>query len=39
MGIGTLEVHPISLLGAYGMVANGGRLMPRTIITKVLDAI
>jgi membrane peptidoglycan carboxypeptidase len=37
MGIGTLEVHPISLLGAYGMVANGGRLMPRTIITKVLD--
>jgi membrane peptidoglycan carboxypeptidase len=37
MGIGTLEVHPISLLGAYGMVANGGRLMPRTMITKVVD--
>jgi len=37
MGIGTLEVHPIDLLGAYGMVANNGRLMPRTIITKVLD--
>ncbi len=38
MGIGTLEVHPISLLGAYGMVANGGVLMPRTMITSVVDA-
>ena len=37
MGIGTLEVHPIDLLGAYGMVANGGRLMPRRMITKVVD--
>ena len=24
MGIGTLEVHPIDLLGAYGTIANGG---------------
>ena len=30
MGIGTLEVHPIDLLGAYGAIANGGVLMPRT---------
>jgi membrane peptidoglycan carboxypeptidase len=37
MGIGTLEVHPIDLLGAYGTIANGGRLMPRTMITKVID--
>ena len=26
MGIGTLEVHPIDLLGAYGTIANGGVL-------------
>ena len=26
MGIGTLEVHPIDLLGAYGAIANGGVL-------------
>ena len=28
MGIGTLEVHPIDLLGAYGTIANNGVLMP-----------
>ena len=38
MGIGTLEVHPIDLLGAYGAIANGGVLMPRTTILKVTDA-
>ena len=27
--IGTLEVHPIDLIGAYGAIANGGVLMPR----------
>ena len=32
MGIGTLEVHPIDLLGAYGTIANGGVLMPRRMI-------
>ena len=31
MGIGTLEVHPIDLLGAYGTIANGGMLMPRHV--------
>ena len=31
MGIGTLEVHPIDLLGAYGAIANGGVLMPRHV--------
>ena len=36
MGIGTLEIHPIDLLGAYGAIANGGELMPRTMITKVV---
>ena len=38
MGIGTLEVHPIDLLGAYGAIANGGVLMPRTTILKVTDS-
>ena len=37
MGIGTLEVHPIDLLGAYGAIANSGVLMPRTTITSVID--
>jgi membrane peptidoglycan carboxypeptidase len=36
--IGTLEVHPIDLIGAYGTIANGGVLMPRRIILRVLDA-
>ncbi|HEX6984336.1 MAG TPA: penicillin-binding transpeptidase domain-containing protein, partial [Planctomycetaceae bacterium] len=35
---GTLELHPIDLLGAYGAIANGGVLMPRTTILKVVDA-
>ena len=38
MGIGTLEVHPIDLLGAYGAIADGGQLMPRTTILKVTKA-
>ena len=38
MGIGTLEVHPIALLGAYGAIANGGVLAPRTTILKVVDS-
>jgi peptidoglycan glycosyltransferase len=38
MGIGTLELHPIDLLGAYGTIANNGVLMPRTTILKVVDA-
>ena len=37
MGIGTLETHPIDLLSAYGTIANGGVLMPRQMITKVVD--
>jgi peptidoglycan glycosyltransferase len=37
MGIGTLELHPIDLLGAYGAIANGGVLMPRTTILEVTD--
>jgi membrane peptidoglycan carboxypeptidase len=36
--IGTLEVHPIDLVSAYGMIANGGVLMPRHTILKVIDA-
>ena len=35
MGIGTLEVHPIDLLGAYGTAANGGMKMPREMILSV----
>jgi membrane peptidoglycan carboxypeptidase len=38
MGIGTIEVHPIDLLGAYGAIADGGKLMPRTMILKVTRA-
>jgi membrane peptidoglycan carboxypeptidase len=37
MGIGTLEIHPIDLLGAYGTIANGGVRMPRRLIEKVVD--
>jgi membrane peptidoglycan carboxypeptidase len=33
--IGTLETHPIDLLGAYGAIADGGILMPRTFILEV----
>jgi membrane peptidoglycan carboxypeptidase len=38
MGIGTLEIHPIDLLGAYGAIADGGKLMPRTTILAVTTA-
>jgi membrane peptidoglycan carboxypeptidase len=37
MGIGTLEVHPIDLLGAYGTIANGGVRMPRTMIRSIIS--
>jgi membrane peptidoglycan carboxypeptidase len=36
MGIGTLEVHPIDLLGAYGTIANSGVLMPHRYIKTIL---
>ncbi len=36
--IGTLEIHPIDLISAYGMIANNGLLMPRHTIVKVLDS-
>ena len=38
MGIGTIEIHPIDLLGAYGAIADGGKLMPRTTILKITKA-
>jgi len=37
MAIGTLEIHMIDLLGAYGAIANGGVLMPRETILEVKD--
>ncbi len=37
MGIGTLETHPIDLLGAYSTIANGGVKMERQLITEVVD--
>src|SRR3954454_8131542 len=37
-GIGTLEVHPIDLLGAYGTIANSGVRMPRQVISTILDS-
>ena len=38
MGIGTLEVHPVDLLGAYNTIANGGVHMPRRVISTILDS-
>jgi membrane peptidoglycan carboxypeptidase len=37
MAIGTMEVHMIDLLGAYGAIANGGVLMPQQVILEVKD--
>lgn len=37
IGIGTLELHYIDLISAYGAIANGGVLMPRTAILSVAD--
>ncbi len=36
--IGTLEIHPIDLISAYGTIANGGVLVPHHTILKVFDA-
>jgi membrane peptidoglycan carboxypeptidase len=38
MSIGTIEVHPIDMISAYGAIANGGQRMPRTTILKVTRA-
>jgi peptidoglycan glycosyltransferase len=38
MSIGTLEVHPIDMVSAYGAIANGGVLVPRQMITEVRDS-
>lgn len=37
MSIGTLEVHPIDLISAFGAIADEGVLMPRHTIVRVLD--
>lgn len=36
--IGTLDIHPIDLVSAYGAIADGGVLMPREMIMKVQNA-
>ena len=38
IGIGTVELHYIDLISAYGAIANGGVLMPRTAILSVDDS-
>ncbi len=38
MGIGTLEMHPIDLLGAYGTIADGGVHVPQRLITSIVDS-
>src|SRR5204862_959783 len=38
MGIGTLELHPIDLLSAYGTIADGGVRVPRQMITSIVDS-
>jgi peptidoglycan glycosyltransferase len=35
--IGTLETHPAEMLSAYGAIANGGVLLPRTTVLQVTD--
>jgi membrane peptidoglycan carboxypeptidase len=35
--IGTLEVHPIDMISAFGTIANGGVLVPHHTIVKILD--
>jgi membrane peptidoglycan carboxypeptidase len=35
--VGAIETHPIEMVGAYGAIANGGVLMPRTMILEVKD--
>jgi membrane peptidoglycan carboxypeptidase len=35
--IGTLVIHPIDLISAYGMIANGGVLVPRRMILEIRD--
>jgi membrane peptidoglycan carboxypeptidase len=37
IAIGTLELHFIDLIGAYGAIADAGTLMPRTTILSVDD--
>ncbi len=37
IAIGTVEVHYIDLIGAYGAIANSGKLMPRTTLLSVTD--
>ena len=37
MAIGTLEIHMMDLLNAYGAIANGGVLMPTQVILEVKD--
>src|SRR4029077_4387566 len=38
IALGTLEVHPVDLVGAYGAIANQGVLMPRTTILSIVDS-
>ena len=38
IGIGTLELHYADLISAYGAIANGGVLMPRTFILPIKDS-
>jgi membrane peptidoglycan carboxypeptidase len=38
MSIGTIETHPIDMLSAYGAIADGGVLVPRTMILTVTDS-
>jgi membrane peptidoglycan carboxypeptidase len=38
IALGTLEVRPVDLVGAYGALANGGVLMPQTTVVSVTDA-
>jgi len=38
IAIGTVEVHMIDLISAYGAIANSGVLVPRTTILEVKDA-
>jgi membrane peptidoglycan carboxypeptidase len=38
IGIGTVEVRPADLVSAYGAIADGGTLVPRSMILSITDA-
>ncbi len=38
IGVGTVEVHPADLVSAYGAIADGGALVPRSMVLSIQDS-